>query len=88
MERIGIEDSTLVVDTAIVARGFALEPGSVRDLLRAGAITSVAERGVGRDAGRWRLSFFHAGRRLQLIVGADGGVVRETLIDLGKRPPP
>jgi hypothetical protein len=60
----------------------------VPELLRNGAITSRCERGIGEDEGRFRLTFFHAGRRLRLVVDADGRILQRSRIDYGDRPLP
>jgi hypothetical protein len=60
----------------------------MRHLKRAGAITSRSERGIGEDAGLYRLTFFHAGRRLRLIVDSAGRVIRRNAIDFGDRSLP
>ena len=36
--------------------------------MRKGETTSLSERGVNEDAGRYRLTFFHNSRRFRLIV--------------------
>ncbi len=85
---IKIDDGTVEIDASIVGAGLGLEPQEVLSLMRAKAITSVCEHGVDDDAGRYRLTFFHKGRRLRLIVDACGHVVRRSTIDFGNRPLP
>ena len=36
---------------------------------------SKDQTGVEEDAGRWRLTFFHGGRALRLIVDAEGTIL-------------
>lgn len=50
-------------------------PADVPGLMRAGAITSRFERGEGEDAGRCRLTFWHAGRRVRLTCDAEGRIL-------------
>ena len=85
---IKIDDGTVEIDASVVGAGLGLEPQEVLSLMRAKAITSVCEHGVDEDAGRCRLTFFHKGRRLRLIVDAGGRVVRRSTIDFGNRPLP
>lgn len=63
-----------------------LAPATVPALMRSGAITSRFERGEGADAGRSRLTFFHANRRLSLIVDADGLVLQRQSVTIAEKP--
>ena len=85
---ITIDDGAVEIDASIVGAGLGLEPQEVLGLMRANAITSVCEHGVDDDAGRYRLTFFHKGRRLRLIIDDCGRVVRRSTIDFGDRPLP
>jgi Family of unknown function (DUF6522) len=55
-------------------------------MIRNGEITSLCERGVNEDAGRYRLTFFHKSRRVRLVVDANGTVVQRSIINFGDRP--
>ena len=72
MPDIEIQDGTIQIDASFLGEGLGLEPSRVPELLRSGVITSRCERGLGEDEGRFRLTFFHAGRRLRLVVDAAG----------------
>ena len=72
MSRIERTDAGFVVDADLLAAAFRLPAASVRALMRDGQITSRCEAGVGEDAGRWRLSFYHGGRVCRLTIDADG----------------
>jgi hypothetical protein len=85
---IKIDDGAVEIDASIVGAGLGLEPQEVLSLMRAKAITSVCEHGVDDDAGRYRLTFFHKGRRLRLIVDDCGRLMRRSTIDFGDRPLP
>jgi hypothetical protein len=85
MAGVEFQDGAIQVDAEIIGRGLGLESALVRDLMRLGEITSLCERGEGVDAGRYRLTFYHKGRRLRLIVDESGCVLRQTLIDFGDR---
>jgi hypothetical protein len=52
--------------------------------LRAGRLTSVAERGEGEDAGHHRLSFFLGPRRARLTLDAAGNPVQRSCVDFGE----
>ncbi|WP_050519925.1 DUF6522 family protein [Pseudorhodobacter antarcticus] len=61
-----------------------LPPAAVPEKMRSGDITSRFEAGDGTDAGRFRLSFYHAGKRLRLTCAADGTVISTTHVPVGK----
>jgi Family of unknown function (DUF6522) len=75
MSEVSIAEGGFVVDAQVLGAAFDLAPESVPERLRAGEITSGCETGVDEDAGRWRLTFFHAGRALRLTVDAQGTVL-------------
>jgi hypothetical protein len=85
MASVEFEQDTITIDARLIAEGFNIEPSAVRDLLRAGTLTSLFERGVDQDAGRFRLSFFLEGRRLRFIIDGGGRVLRRSLLNFGDR---
>lgn len=85
---IEVDGDGIRVDAAIIGQGLGVEPQTVPDLMRQGAITGVCERGVDEDAGRYRLTFFCKSRRFRLIVEDNGRVVQRSSIDFGTRPLP
>ena len=60
------------VDGARVARELGLEVGEFRELMARGKVGVLCERGTGEDAGLYRASFYHQGRRARLVVDAQG----------------
>lgn len=60
------------IDGALVARGLGLELADFQQLMEHRKITVLCERGVGEDAGLYRASFYHAGKRVRLVVDGDG----------------
>jgi hypothetical protein len=74
----GVERSGdgFVVAARVLAEAFGLTEEEVRDKMRAGAIVSRCETGVGEDEGRWRLTFHHDGRALRLVVDDRGMVLK------------
>lgn len=83
-----LEEGDVIVDAAVIASGFGLEPATVPALLRSGDITARCERGLDEDAGRHRLTFFFGNRRLRLVLDGQGHVITRGLIDFGDRPLP
>lgn len=60
------------IDGGLVATGLGLEPARFRELMRAGKIRSLCERGTGSDEGRYRLSFYYGARRFRVVTDAAG----------------
>ena len=88
MTQIEFENNSVLIDASILGEGLGLEASSVPMLMRLGAITSLCERGIDADAGRFRITFFYATRRLRLVVDAVGNIVERSTIDFGDRPLP
>jgi hypothetical protein len=88
MAEIELQDGVIEVDAAIIGKGLGIEPAQVHALMRQGAITSLCERGTGEDAGRYRLTFFHRGRRLRLVVDETGRLIQRSAVDFGRQPLP
>lgn len=86
MGQITISDGDIEVPAGLIAEGLGVPVEQVQALMRAGTITSRCEHGVGEDAGRHRLTFFHRGLRLRFIVDSNGLVIRRMAIDVGDGP--
>lgn len=79
-----LTDDGITVDAAIIAKGLGIPPAAVQAGMREGAITSRCERGIGRHAGRYRLTFFHGDRRLRLVVDEGCNIVGRAVTDLAE----
>ncbi|AMY68641.1 DUF6522 family protein [Frigidibacter mobilis] len=88
MGAISFEDGRIEVDAALVAKALQMEPEALRAALRSGAVTSQCETGMDEDAGRFRLTFFSATRRLRLTVAASGEVLQTSTADYRRKPGP
>ena len=88
MNAVEFEQGAIRIDAAIIAAGFAIKPVLVHHLLRKGKITSLCERGIDEDAGRYRLTFFHKNRRLRLVTDAAGNIIERSVTarDDGEAP--
>lgn len=62
------------IDAADLAGLFDLDPSQVQPFMRAGKITSRLETGVDEDAGRFRLTFTYANKRVRLRCDSAGKV--------------
>ncbi len=63
------------IDGGLVARGLGLAPADFRQLMENKKITVLCERGIGADAGLYRASFYHQGKRLRLVIDSVGNPV-------------
>jgi hypothetical protein len=87
MTMIEFEDDAIQVDATIVGEGLGIEPSLVQAHMREGKITSLCERGVDEDDGRYRLTFFSESRRFSLVIDETGNVVQRLSVDILDRPP-
>ena len=85
MNAIEFEQGAFTVGADAIAAALGIESERVQPLMRDGKITSVCERGVGEDAGRYRLTFLHANRAYHLIVDEEGHVIARSTHDVGAR---
>lgn len=84
MKAIEFENGDVRIDASLVAEGLGLTPLSLREEMRAGRITSLAERGVDADAGRHRLTFFSAHRRFRVVIDTTGAIIQRSAVDFGE----
>ena len=85
MALVEFEDGAIQVDVAGVAKGLGIEPPLVQEGMREGRITSLCERGVDEDQGRYRVTFFSENRRFRLTIDNEGNVVQRSAVDFGER---
>jgi Family of unknown function (DUF6522) len=88
MAIIEFEEGSIQVDATIIAEGLGIDPSLVQERMREGKITSLCERGIDEDNGRYRLTFFSENRRFRLIVDERGNVVQRSAIEFSDRPLP
>lgn len=75
MTRIEYVNDGVQVDASILAQAFAISAEDLRLGMREGSITSRFEQGEGEDAGKVRLTFFSADRRVRMIADERGSVL-------------
>ena len=68
---------SLDIDGALVAREIGLEVAEFRRLMDEGKVAVLCERGTGEDTGRYRASFYYAGKRARFILDETGRVLDE-----------
>jgi hypothetical protein len=83
MKPIEFENGAVQIDAAIVAEGLGLALPLLQKQMRAGKITSFAERGIDADSGRHRLTFFSEHRRFRVVVDEKGAIVQRSALDFG-----
>ena len=83
MKPIEFENGEVQIDASIVADGLGVTLPLLQQGMRAGRITSLAERGIDADLGRHRLTFFSARRRFRLVVDASGAIIQRSTLDFG-----
>ena len=85
--QIDFEQGAIRIDATLVAADLGVPPTLVLARIREGRITSRCERGLGEDAGRFRLTFFHGNRSVCLVVDDAGNVLERSSADVGERAP-
>lgn len=83
--KIEFEDGQPVIDARDLGGLLEIAPAQVQAMMRSGEITSKYETGEGEDAGRFRLTFYHNGRRVRLTCGEDGKVISTIRTSSGPR---
>ena len=83
MKPIEFENGDVQIDAAIVAEGLGLALPLLQREMRAGKITSFAERGIDADHGRHRLTFFSEHRRFRVVVDESGAIVQRSAVNFG-----
>lgn len=78
---VAFENGEFSVDAAEIAQGLRIHPAQVLAGMRQRRITSICERGVEEDAGRYRLTFFYARRRFRLVVDEAGTIIDRKVED-------
>jgi hypothetical protein len=67
-----VPSQVVEIDGALVALELGLEVAEFRKLMDDGRIAVLCERGKGEDAGLYRASFYHRGRRARFVVDGNG----------------
>lgn len=81
MSAVVFEDGEFSVDAAVIAEGLRIHPTKVLAGMRHRRITSLCERGIDEDEGRYRLTFFYARRRFRLVVDETGTIIDRVVED-------
>ena len=60
------------IEAGLVASRLGLSVDDFRQLMAAGRIAVLCERGIGEDEGHFRATFYYGDRRARLVVDAEG----------------
>lgn len=80
MKKVTMHNGQATVDAHDLGPMLGLEPAQVPEKMRSGEITSLFEKGVDDDAGRFRLSFYYNAKRIRLTCLEDGTVLSTTTV--------
>ena len=86
MAQIEFGADRIEVDADVVARGLKISPDSLKQGMREGSISSRSEHGEGEDAGKLRLTFFSATRRVRITADTEGNILTCIANDVGGKP--
>ena len=85
---IEFESGAVAIDASVIAEGLGIALPLLRKQMRAGQITSLSERGIDDDSGRYRLSFFSEHRRFRVVVDQSGAIIQRSALNFGDAPLP
>ena len=72
---ITINDEGIAIDANLLASHLGLSEQKLKAEMRSGLVYGVAEKGVGEDEGRTRLTFRYRARSWTIVIESDGSVV-------------
>lgn len=75
------------VDAAVLAEALDVAPAELLRRIRTRQISAIHEHGVGEDAGRERLIFYHGNRRVRLLIDAQGAILERVVERVHQRIP-
>lgn len=88
MNPVTFAEGDFEIDASVIAAGLGIDEAGLQAGMHDGRITSLCEKGVDDDAGRFRLTFFSPNRRFRLLVDEAGTILQRSTIDFGDRPLP
>lgn len=81
--KIDLSQNEPVIEATDLAKYLDLTPEAVKDLMRAGAITSLFETGVDEHAGSHRLTFTYRTIRVRFTCDSEGNVLKTARFSIG-----
>lgn len=65
------------IEASAIGDGLGIDPSQVQAQLRQGKISTLCERGIGEDQGRYRVTFYCGKRRFRILIDEMGNVIEE-----------
>jgi hypothetical protein len=69
--------TTIEIDASVIGAGLGIQPSQVQAKLQKGKISTLCERGIGEDQGRYRVTFYCGKRRFRILIDEVGNVIEE-----------
>ena len=66
------------IEASVIGGGLGIEPSQVQAQLQDGKISTLCERGIGEDHGRYRVTFYYGKRRLRILIDESGNLIEES----------
>ncbi|MDO9524541.1 MAG: DUF6522 family protein [Gemmobacter sp.] len=85
MTSVEIGDDGFVVDAEIIAQALGISAAQVQILMQSKVITSLCEKGVDADEGRWRLTFYYNDRAFRLTVDDKSQILGRARFDAPRK---
>ncbi|WP_417808570.1 DUF6522 family protein [Thioclava sp.] len=85
MTQIEFAEGMIQIDADVLAKAFRISTGELRQSMRDGTITSRFERGEAEDAGKVRLTFYSATKRVRLTADEEGNILTRSVADYTRR---
>jgi hypothetical protein len=67
--------TAIEIEASVIGGGLGIEPSQVQAQLREGKISTLCERGVGEDQGRYRVTFYCGKRRFRVLIDEFGNII-------------
>lgn len=74
---VDVNGDQIAIDAEVLAPGLGFTVEALKENMAKGRVVSVAEKGVGEDAGRTRLTFRYRARIWRVVVEADGRLIED-----------
>lgn len=67
------------IDASVIGGGLGIEASQVQAKLEEGKISTLCERGIGEDEGRFRVTFYCGKRRFRILIDESGNFIEESV---------
>jgi hypothetical protein len=67
--------SPIEIEASVIGGGLGIEPSQVQAQLQEGKISTLCERGIGEDQGRYRVTFYCGKRRFRILTDECGNII-------------